>query len=64
MVLSFASILIYYGLSFLLLLFIPLSILIWVWIQKGWGKELVKKNPAPEIEEFFDKWKKEELERK
>ena len=63
-VLSFAGVLIYYNLSILLLLIILLAILSWALIQKGWGKELVKKSPTPEIEKFFDKWKEEELNRK
>ena len=61
MVLSFAAILIYYKLYVLILLFIPIAILSWALIQKGWGKELVLKNPAPEIEKFFDDWKNKEL---
>jgi len=64
MVLSLASVLVYHNLSILLLLFIPISILSWILIQKGWGKELVLKSPALEIEKFFDKWKEEELNRR
>ncbi len=55
--LSFASVLVYYSLSILILLFIPITILLWALIQKGWGKELVPKSPAPEVEKFFDDWK-------
>lgn len=61
LILAFSGILIYYNLCALLLLLLPLAILFWSLVQKGWGKELVPESPAPKVEEFFDKWKKEEL---
>lgn len=60
-VLAFASVLIYYQFIILLLLLIPIAILFWSLVQIGWGKEVVLKNPAPEVEKFFDDWKNKEL---
>lgn len=59
LVLSFTSVLIYYGFFIWILLFIPIAILFWTLIQKNWGRGLVPKSPAPEVEKFFDDWKKE-----
>ncbi len=61
LILAFSGILIYYNLCVLLLLFLPLVILFWSLVQKGWGKELVPESPAPKVEAFFDRWKEEEL---
>ena len=61
LILAFSGILIHYNLCILLLLFLPLAILFWSLVQRGWGKELVPESPAPKVEEFFDKWKEKEL---
>ena len=58
-VLAHVVTLFYYNLTILLFLFIPIIILSWYLIRKGWGKELVLKNPALEVERFFNKWKEE-----
>lgn len=63
-VLSFASVLIYYKLYIPVLVFVPVSVLFWALVQEGWGKELVKRNPAPAVEKFFDEWKKKVSEEK
>lgn len=57
--LSFASVLVYLNLNYLLLLFIPILILAWSIVQKNWSKEVVKKSPADEAEKFFNDWKEE-----
>jgi len=63
-VLSFIAVLIYYKLFTFILLVVPIAILFWSIVQMGWGKELVPKSPAPEVEKFFDEWKKEMFNKK
>ncbi|MDD5699781.1 MAG: hypothetical protein PHH00_01130 [Candidatus Nanoarchaeia archaeon] len=63
-IISLSLVIIYFEGAILLLPIILVSILCWLLIYMRWDKELVKKSPALESEEFFNKWKKEELEKK
>lgn len=58
---SISIVMIHFELWTLFLLVILSGILLWEWIAENWGKELVEESPAPEIEEFFNKWKEEEI---
>ncbi len=60
-VVSFICVFIYVNVYEIIPLFLILSMLIWILIRKNWNRESVEKNPAPEVEKFFDDWKKEVL---